>query len=156
MVFILSQKWAHPFNDARSWTNKTHKHISPTRSNKKVSFYPQDSGKRKFVYIILKNSVRIYEKKVSNIKPRYLTFFRETIDADCWNRNKKKDNKDAEHTCRAFRPRERNWEKRLLASSCLSVGPSARMEQLGSHWTDFHEIWYESFSKNLSRKLKFN
>ena len=26
--------------------------------------------------------------------------------------------------------------KRLLASSCLSV----RMEQLGSHWTDFHEI----------------
>jgi hypothetical protein len=31
-----------------------------------------------------------------------------------------------------------NCEKRLLASSCLSV----RMEQLGSHWTDFHEIWY--------------
>ena len=26
--------------------------------------------------------------------------------------------------------------KRLLASSCLSV----RMEQLGSHWTDLHEI----------------
>jgi len=21
------------------------------------------------------------------------------------------------------------------------------MEQLGSHWTDFHEIWYEYFSK---------
>ena len=27
---------------------------------------------------------------------------------------------------------------RLLASSCLAV----RMEQIGSHWTDFHEIWY--------------
>jgi len=30
----------------------------------------------------------------------------------------------------------KNGEKRLLASSCLSV----RMEQLGAHWTDFHEI----------------
>jgi hypothetical protein len=28
-------------------------------------------------------------------------------------------------------------EKRLLASS---FHPSDRMEQLGSHWTDFHEI----------------
>jgi hypothetical protein len=39
-----------------------------------------------------------------------------------------------------------NCEKRLLASSCLSLCVSAclavRMEQLGSHWTDFHEIWY--------------
>jgi len=37
-----------------------------------------------------------------------------------------------------------NCEKRLLASSCLSVcpcvRPSVRMEQLGSNWTDFHEI----------------
>jgi hypothetical protein len=29
-----------------------------------------------------------------------------------------------------------NCEKPLLTSSCLSV----RMEQLSSHWTDFHEI----------------
>ena len=28
----------------------------------------------------------------------------------------------------------------LLASSCLSVRPSARMELLGSHWKDFREI----------------
>ena len=33
------------------------------------------------------------------------------------------------------------WEKRLLTLSCLSVRPSVRMEQLGSLWTDFHEIW---------------
>jgi hypothetical protein len=26
------------------------------------------------------------------------------------------------------------------ASSCLSIRPPARMEQLGSRWTDFHEI----------------
>ena len=29
-----------------------------------------------------------------------------------------------------------------INSSCLSVCPSVRMEQLGSHWTDFQEIWY--------------
>ena len=50
--------------------------------------------------------------------------------------------------------RWRCW-KRLLASSCLSVRPSA-WEQLGSHWTDFHEIWYLSIFRNLSRKFKFH
>jgi len=35
-----------------------------------------------------------------------------------------------------------NCEKRTLASSCLSVCPQARMEQLGHHRTDFHEIWF--------------
>jgi hypothetical protein len=30
------------------------------------------------------------------------------------------------------------WRKTITASQCLSV----RMEQLGSHWTDFHEIKY--------------
>jgi hypothetical protein len=34
--------------------------------------------------------------------------------------------------------------KAILASSCLStrpsIRPSARVEQLGSHWTHFHEI----------------
>jgi hypothetical protein len=29
----------------------------------------------------------------------------------------------------------------------LSVYSSVRMEQLGSYLTDFHEIWYEYFSK---------
>ena len=37
-------------------------------------------------------------------------------------------------------------EKRLFASSCLSV----LLEQLGSHWTDFREIWYLSiFRKSI-------
>jgi hypothetical protein len=31
-------------------------------------------------------------------------------------------------------------EKRLLAPSYLSVWLSFRMEILGSHWADFHEI----------------
>jgi hypothetical protein len=33
-------------------------------------------------------------------------------------------------------------QKRLSASLCLSVCPSHRTEQLGSHWKDFHEISY--------------
>ena len=39
----------------------------------------------------------------------------------------------------------------------MSVCPSFRMEQLGSHWTDFHEIWYLSvFFKELSRNFQFH
>ena len=42
---------------------------------------------------------------------------------------------------------KRDYELRHV---CLSVHPTARKEQLGYHWTDFHEIWYLStffFSK---------
>ena len=55
-------------------------------------------------------------------------------------------------TFSCFIARSQNCEKRLLASSCVSIRPSARMEQLGFHWTDFHEILL-SF-ENLSRKFK--
>jgi len=41
-----------------------------------------------------------------------------------------------------------NCEKQLLASSCLPVCPpvcpSVSIKKLGSHMTDFHEIWYLS------------
>ena len=41
----------------------------------------------------------------------------------------------------------------VVMSFCLSV----RMEQLSSHWTDFHEIWYlRIFLKNVSRKFKYS
>ena len=43
----------------------------------------------------------------------------------------------------------------FVMSVCPSVRPPARMEQLGSHWTDFHEISYLSIFENLSRKWKF-
>ena len=39
-------------------------------------------------------------------------------------------------------------KKRLLASSCLSVRPYVRVEQLCSHWRDFHEIWYLNILRN--------
>jgi len=43
-------------------------------------------------------------------------------------------------TFSCFLARSQNCEKRLLASSCVSVRPYARMEQLGFHWTDFQKI----------------
>ena len=43
-----------------------------------------------------------------------------------------------------------NCEKRLLASSCVSV----HMEQLGSHWTDFHEIWYMNIFRKSVEKIQ--
>ena len=36
-----------------------------------------------------------------------------------------------------FKRNRKILKKQLLASSCLSVHLSVRMEQLGSHWTDF-------------------
>jgi hypothetical protein len=35
-------------------------------------------------------------------------------------------------------------------SACLSV----RMEQLGSHWMDFHEIWYLRIFQKSAEKFK--
>jgi hypothetical protein len=44
--------------------------------------------------------------------------------------------------------------KRLLASSCLPVRPSVRMEQLGSHRTDFHEIWCMNIFRKSVEKIQ--
>jgi hypothetical protein len=46
------------------------------------------------------------------------------------------------------------FEKQLLASPCLSVRPSIRMEQLGSHWTDFHGMWYFGIFRKSVKKIK--
>jgi hypothetical protein len=43
----------------------------------------------------------------------------------------------------------------LLASSCLSVRLSVRMEQqLGSPWTDFHEVWHLSIFRKSVEKIE--
>jgi hypothetical protein len=49
-----------------------------------------------------------------------------------------------------------NCERRLLASSCLYVRPSARMEQLDSNRADFHEIWYSIIFRKYREKIKFS
>jgi hypothetical protein len=62
----------------------------------------------------------------------------------------------------SFQTRSQNSEKRLSASSflslchsvSLSVCLSVRMEQLGSHLTDFHEIWYLSIFRTSVEKIQ--
>ena len=48
---------------------------------------------------------------------------------------------------------QKKCEKWLLAS-CLPIRPSVRMEQLGSHWTDFHEIWYPNIFRKFVEKIR--
>jgi hypothetical protein len=44
------------------------------------------------------------------------------------------------------------FQKRLLASKCLSVYLSDRMEQLDSHWMNFHEMLHLStFRKSVEK-----
>jgi len=38
--------------------------------------------------------------------------------------------------------------------SFMSVRPSVRMEQLGSHWKDFHEMWYFSMFRKTVQKIQ--
>jgi len=44
-----------------------------------------------------------------------------------------------------------NSEKQLLALSCLSVRPFARMEQLGFRWIDCLNFTLEDFSKSVAK-----
>ena len=36
----------------------------------------------------------------------------------------------------------------------MSVRPSVRMEQLGSHWTDIHEIWCRNTFRKRAEKIQ--
>ena len=56
----------------------------------------------------------------------------------------------------ALRRVRKFYEKRLLASSSLSVrlSVSVRMEQLGSQWTDFHEILYLNIFRKFVEKIR--
>jgi hypothetical protein len=56
--------------------------------------------------------------------------------------------------CWLFLARSQNYEKRLLASSCLFFLLSVRMEQLGCHWTYFHEILYLRILRKSVEKVE--
>jgi hypothetical protein len=43
----------------------------------------------------------------------------------------------------------------FVMSVCPSIRPLIRMEQLVSHWTNFHEIWYLSILRKSIKKLSF-
>jgi hypothetical protein len=53
----------------------------------------------------------------------------------------------------SFLVRSQYGEKWPWASPYPSVRPSVRIEQLGSHWTDFHEILYLSTSRKYVEKI---
>jgi len=53
-----------------------------------------------------------------------------------------------------FLARSQNCEKRQLALSCMSACLSVRMDQLGSHCTDFYQILYLSISRNPVDKIE--
>ena len=46
--------------------------------------------------------------------------------------------------------------RKATVSFLMSVRPSVRIEQLGSHWQDLHEIWYSSVFKKSIKKIKFS
>jgi hypothetical protein len=49
-----------------------------------------------------------------------------------------------------------SFEISVGSSVCLSlVSLSVRMEQVCSHWTDFHEIWHLSILQNHPKNFKF-
>ena len=45
-----------------------------------------------------------------------------------------------------------NCENRLLASSCMFICPSVRMDQLRFEWTDFYKISYLSIFRKIFRE----
>ena len=49
-----------------------------------------------------------------------------------------------------------NCDKRQLVALCLPVCPSVRMEQLGSHRTDFHEIWCLSIFEKYVKRIQIS
>ena len=58
------------------------------------------------------------------------------------------------HKYANFYARLQICEMRLLASSCLSVCLSIRMEQLGSYRIDFREIWYLIIFRKSVKKIQ--
>ena len=43
-----------------------------------------------------------------------------------------------------------------LRKAAVGFAVSVRMEQLGSHWTDFHEIWHLRIFRKYFEKIKFH
>ena len=44
--------------------------------------------------------------------------------------------------------------RKATVSVVISALPPVRMEQLGCHWTDFHEIWYLSTIRKMVEKIQ--
>jgi hypothetical protein len=69
---------------------------------------------------------------------------------DYWERHKISRSYLFHHNRMSFWVRLQNCKMQLLALSCLSV----HMDHLGSHWTDFDEVWYMSFFQKSVEKIQ--
>jgi len=49
-----------------------------------------------------------------------------------------------------------HFKKQLLATSSLPVHPSFRIEELGAHWMDLHEIWDWFIFRKSARNFNFH
>jgi hypothetical protein len=62
---------------------------------------------------------------------------------------------DVNSVCsRTFLASSQNFGERLLAFSCFSIRPSARMQQLGCRRTDSYEIWHLMIFRKSVQKIK--
>ena len=92
----------------------------------------------------------------SGFKGLILDFFLEKKPGDWFmvRRGQKKDNKQRYVETPCFLVRSQNCDKRLLASSCLSVLLSACNNSVPTGWI-FKKVDVLVFFENMSRKLKF-
>jgi len=44
--------------------------------------------------------------------------------------------------------------RKAIISFLMSIRLSVRIEQLGSHWTDFHEFWYVVIFRKYVEKIR--
>jgi hypothetical protein len=117
--FILTAEWAEDAN----WTH-THTHQ-----------WHNSWEKHQLLCIFIRN-LRVLSRVVQNVLVRWSNSCFACILCEL------PSNTVCAHFCSRmyFWERSQNCQKRLLASSCLFVRPSVRMEQFSSHRTDYYEI----------------
>jgi hypothetical protein len=58
--------------------------------------------------------------------------------------------KEQRYSFNNFYARLQNLE--YLLTFVMSLRPSVQVEQLGFHWTDFHEVWYLNIFRKSAKK----
>ena len=117
----------------RSFGSHNHHHTDFSHRLSATSFRISDHEKSLFLFGELFQYTRLAEGILVS-----LMFYRQKKPPDCYPR--------------FLGAVERMWKATI--SFVLSVRPSVRIEQLGSHWTDFHEIWYLSILVTSDEKIK--
>ena len=92
--------------------------------------------------------------KFNNRGP-HVSHFQSSCTRCYWMKNRAQIKKTvSSFTFRRFRKIAKSDLASSCLSACLSVRPSARMEQFCSHWTDFHDILYLRIFKKSVAKIQ--